>query len=400
MKLKGLYIIITALLVLSSTNQAVVATNFGGNSVNNGFVLAGFDDSTDDFDVEVWFVGTSAVSSGELTETDAGTYDVVSDASFTTITVKVNISGYTDWGVSYWEDGNETNGVDEEDFTLGQLILVIDGQASVVGNGYLNNAGSAFGLTQGDHTVTFLYAGKGPDGFEWASDTIIVRVREAAADFGAYTTAEVDLTVDVTDEAEAGTDFYVNATYLDPIWYSFYKNGDALNPTADIDVSYTAADAEGTLEGVTISGTVNSTGFDGLQVLGDEFVLGEDIDTVTSTVGHHFVLDAAGVAYLGDATPAKATIRTYDNQATYVGLLVLAEFGRTSIYFEGIRDHEGMNYGATGSFDFKIVTDGSQEISFETFTEEAPGFGAIEAAVGLFSLGVIAFVVPRLRKEN
>jgi hypothetical protein len=58
-----------------------------------------------------------------------------------------------------------------------------------------------------------------------------------------------------------------------------------------------------------------------------------------------------------------------------------------------------MNYGATGSFDFKIVVGGSAQIEFNNFTEESPGFGVIEAAVGLFSLGVIAFVVPRLRKE-
>jgi hypothetical protein len=412
-----------------------------------------------DFGVDIWWVGYSGLASSEISMDADGTYHFITDdpTSLNLVVLKTNISGYTCWG----NCSDTSLDMSEGELTVGQLFLIVDGLVSQVGSAYISSAGQSVGLIgYGTHVITLLYTGKDQaGGFQWGSDTIIIRVGSAEDKLGDYATVTAPFSHTLTDTAVANETIEANALPWEPIWSSYIKfDNYTVYNEVDVGLSGTA-DTDGTYYGfdssVSVSGMYNSTGFEGYQIDG----------IWNTTVGNAFVVDGTGVRYLDSSvtsvTLTDTVLTSYPEarQSTFVGVLVLADYGRywagNMPSWQAFADIEGLNYvynttnvdetsarwagggriEMDASFDFLEAMDGTtltissqakdveitntgtttttqtttdtstvvttstqpDETITSTITTESPGFGII---VSLLTIGVIAFAAPRLRREN
>jgi hypothetical protein len=361
---------------------------------------------------------------------------------------------------NYWEgDAKVQRNRDDALATVGQLYTIIDGVAEVESLAAYGDRNDIT-LSQGDHVVTFLYVGKDEaDGFLWASETIHIRVAKSEDAINKLGYFSVPLTTTITDaadtmitagtklEAEVLTWFFESEAFGVPFWIrdnlwaptgdlTIKYGKDPANPTQDLvlsdDSEINVASPDTVLD---ISGSVNSSGFEGYQMSGSWDV----------TKGHYFLMDAFGVRPLADATTAAlfttdAIVEGSELAKTYVGVLVLSEYGlqvdewcdtglpvtgfptggeagicysdweyvqQTSdavVAFDASFDFVHETFGVT-VFDNPIFGVTESSTSFSTSTKEAstiqvtkeePGFLLLTS---LLAVGVIAFVIPRFRRE-
>ncbi len=417
MKLKG-FLLIAALSALLLLGQSVAVTALN----DNGSIEADIIHSEKDFAIDIFFVGSGVPIPTAINEFD-GTYDFVSETSLTSLVVKANLQGYT----TVTDETNETLAE-----TVGQLFLIIDGVLSTVGPGYMYlETGALITLSQGTHVVSFLYVGNGNEGFQFASDSIIIRIAKSADDFDDLIIDEIDLDYQVTDKAVAGGD-WANPTpvYYEPIWDDWARDLDYTpennvgiyatsedNVTKFVDgISFDFGDAN---YKVLINGSVDTTGTDGysfqLNATDGDFIYDDDGAPVSATdlkttTGYLFLVDANGVTFIDDNTPttidviklpdANATGQAY----TYIGVLALADYGYWTDPWWGAHDLDGFTASGDGeieydySFDFVATLSGVYVA--DAIAAEAPGFQATETAFALVTLGVVAFLIPRFRKEE
>ncbi|MCY3414995.1 MAG: hypothetical protein INQ03_25315 [Candidatus Heimdallarchaeota archaeon] len=379
MKVLKLTLFASLFLLLASSSASLAASNsmdFEVNYINDGAAAS----------LDIYFVGESSLAQDEIAMSTYGTYDIVSSEPVL-LTVKVNITGYTMWTDIFNYTGTPT----EAFATAGQLDMVIDGSVSTVGAGYVSGSGGFVSLTGAyDHTVAFIYSLMAEDGtFSYATDSITVRIREAAADFGDFDVKDYALSYDVTDVAVAGEN--ISRAHTVPV-YGYQRN-------ATVEINECEVTVEGSTmnEEISIVGQIDSTG--SMDDATDEWV--------TSTIGRAFLFDAEGLHLIGDTAPTVAKVRYSgaNDTSTYIGVVVLGDAGIGYHYY----DHEGLRgtYGDTDnevdfefSFDFLSAMSGAWFIEgSETVIErtvDTPGF---EAALSFVSLAIIAYVVPRKFKK-
>ena len=349
---------------------------------------------------------------------------------------------------NHWEDSKSDRWT-----TAGQLYIIIDGTVNQLTTSNIGTAVTVV-MSQGTHVVSFLYIGMDGDGtMSWASDTIVIRVLKSADDFTRLGYQSSPVTFTLTDLAATTTTITTDPVIYDVDYSESLVRQITYGPTADLAYSYggnslvdggriNIADPGTTM---AISGTINSSGFDGYQAKGWSFDLTEDYPDIwthdetpsyTATTGHVFLIDALGphlasetdkiTYFTSDAVEATGNIAK-----TFVGLLVLSEFGYyyelnygDHACFDCPGDHDGFS-GSTdgeiafeGSFDFNPVLVGITVFddpnfgvtsittttetttgagSTSTKTVEEPGFRAL---ISLLALGIIAFAAPRFRREN
>jgi hypothetical protein len=443
-------------------------SSFGASAINNSSdrttpsvsPATHIDGAT--FSVDVSFVGKGSTEGQRINVSSDGTYhfiDPTADDGFNLVRLKTNITGYTCFG----DCTNSSLAADRTVFeaTAGSIFIIVDGNVLPAGAGYMSSSGSDVPIAGlGDHTVTFLYIGKDSVmGTVYAYETFIVRIATDEANLDPYVTSTTPITASVTDTAVANKYYNSSAVgYYDPSWSSWTKE-DFNQPTADVSVlrdgESTSQNVVDNLNGTTLSigGTINSTGFDGLQIVREQ----------NTTVGNAFFLDAAGITPLGDVTELTYYDNAYNpaacddpfNRITHVGVLVLADNGRwvqdavsyppwqtPFADFEGLNSvtdtlNSSITYKLNASMDYTYAVDSqgywfasgappagctitttttdiststsstttsivttstrTNDVTETTVKTESPGFGVI---VSLLSIGVIAFVAPRLRREN
>jgi hypothetical protein len=432
MRYKELLVLAISFLMLCSVSGTVA--QYGEGSIQGLDAVI----NDEDFDVKVIFVGTSATTQGKLNITSEGTYDIVSDSAFTSVAITLNISGFSDWTgqesqlIDFVRGGVANSGKD--DVIAGSLFVIVDNEVTPT-TSFVGASGATVVMARGDHTVTFIYASNTPTGFEWASDSVVIRIRNGTSpDFGSYETKALPLDLAVTDSAIPGRELLVTpSNYAFNGFsgaYEWFKNtSSGLEASTEVTVAYDQ-------ENIRIAGTVDSEGIDYYQAWGDGTATGYFDDfglngtfteqlPYTTKRGRTFLIDADGAHLLTGAEtlagPSTVTVRDENDVGeftpTYVGLVTLAPYGRTSAFIDTVTDYEGFTSGQgfKGSFDYVYDGDGAfltvpptyvTSLTTNTVTSTVlstggvPGFTSFEAIFGLISLGVIAFVIPRFRKEK
>lgn len=418
MKLKGLILIVamSALLLLS---QSVAVTALKND------VSMRIDDTLADkeFSVDIYFVGTSLLASGEITESVNGTYDVITQSALTSLVVKVNVSGYTTI-------------TDDNNITAPHLFLILDGELSVLGAGVLGSAGALIPMSVGTHTLSYLLVGNGNEGFQYASDTIIVRIGADADSFNDFIIETVPLVFDVSDEAVAGEEWTEdNPIYWDWGNWDWYRNFD-YTPVNDVEVWVTSEDNTTMLKdgtpfdfgeegySVLINGTIDTTGVAGLSAdwnftattpqagLDEGWPYGGSYvyPNLITTTGYQFLVDASGLTYIGSNVPTTIDVVKLPDEGaanqpfTYLGVLALADYGYMLDMWWGAHDLDGLTGSSDGTILYEYAFDFVATLSgvyvADAVAAEAPGFQATETAFALVTLGIVAFVIPRFRKEE
>jgi hypothetical protein len=370
------------LFLMLSSSQAVAVSN-----VNSVITPNALNDNAAP-NVLVTWVGTGPLTADEVALSEYGTYDVVTTTGNNNMLVKLNASGFEMYSDSLNASGYQTGG--DTFKMIGTLYCIIDGNM-FESSGFTASAGSNVALQGlGDHTVTFLYVIRTESGsLKYDSETIVIRTH-STDDFAAMNVRDFDLEYDVTDSAVAGEQIDMANVDVD-----YSRNVSILEDVrTKQDFSVEAVVNDGFLQAknfhsaVKISGTIDTTGSADFDLL----------NPVTSTVGNVFLIDATGAHLMSDSVNTVA-VRMSD---TFVGLLVLSDAGylidNSEPDFEGLVTG-GMGYN--GSIDFWGVLDGATlgDLVFSTEVD-TPGFSGMNAALGLLSLGIIAFVIPRRYKKN
>lgn len=401
---------------------------------NNSLKLNYFRGETSDFDVDVYFVGTGSVEQEKI-EPDAGIYRIKSNFAFTPITIKANITGYTSWnlgnvslmiaGVSRDASfGNQTA-------TFGQIYVFVDNTIRLVRGVELGIFGISVIIPQGDHTVSLLYIGKDEEkGMVYDHHDFTVQIRKEDEEFEEYMTRDVQLELKIVDEFEEGV---ISGEVI--VWSgepmfpmseieegipdkriifepmistsSFFDNGTDQLISRQMELLF----LNETGDKISIEGTVNTTGFDGLQVL----------QTWNTTKGIIFFMDASGLHEMGLQTIDKASIRQGTN---YLGVIAIAPYGlihKDIPCFDGslcegwtstpidweykVRDVEGLNASGDpvveidSSFDYIVTSDGvifsatfgETTVVTSTETEESDGFTLFVSMLSIFLIRIIIY---------
>ncbi len=385
------------MLVLLTSSQAIAATSINVSTFNEG----------EDYSTAITFVGTSALDSAEITKSEWGTYDVVSDNNIKQITFKVNFTGLTVRLDTANTTGMLNSTYTYEFNTVGQFNVIVDGNVISTG-AYTSPSGSIVTLNgYGDHIVTFVYYGYDASGnFVYASDAAIVRMRASASEFKSQFLIDIPFVSSYTDSAVAGQEVDNLENYVYTYWASedlYYitgKNGDRLldiEDKTDFKLSSYKDEETGNVNGIEFGGTIDSTGSKEI-VLDDLFPSKKDANNETvvdlakvkTTKGHVFVIDAKG-AHLDDGSiETISIINSADGQtglSTYVGAMVVPD---ADLWVAS--DWEGLPGG--DSYEFWSVLQGFYvpDAGEDSYTEVANG---LNATLAIFTLGVIAFVIPR-----
>ncbi len=274
-------------------------------------------------------------------------------------------------------------------------------------------------VTQGDHTISFLYIGKDEvEGLKWASDSFVVRVNPDPENLDPIITQTSPLSINLADKADNTSSLHVESAYFDLNVGSWFYQPYEYKVTGNVAVSYgdnqledidTIDYKDGNTE-FSISGVINSSGFDDYQF----------VHNYTATKGHIFLVDALGVQYLGN-NPTEITLRqTYpgSNQRaqTFIGMLVFAEYGRWHEGIDGIPDHDAMfgwwmdNFTYDASFDFisrsfgaMLMDEPSNIRSFVTATY-VTSITSINTETSIFKItefvsGILVIVIHKKRKS-
>lgn len=417
MKLKSFTIFALTFAILLTGQSAVAAST----NVTSDFSTDGW---ANGYDVDIYFVGTDGTTFGELDPVSEGFYFVESNATQTQVTIKANatgISGFYEEFVPYYDDPEMLGGS-----IVGQLFVVIDGDIAPAGIGALSDSGYKINLKQGTHTVTWLYINKGNDGMEYASDTVTIRVGAENVDFGGYTVVPTNF--DVEELAVAGLKWNASAPGVENE-YGFVNRGAAYSPVSDVNITYIGATTEQVEEGeisneydydneftLNVTGWVNSTGtydyaFD-FEAIAYPSYYPAFYRNRTTTVGYNFYADAMGLHYYtGDGSDEIEETYLYTMMngstivpATFVGVFTIADYGWQDGDFDGLGSTPSgssfdysidFGYTSSGAYFIDVVDD-----RYTVTVDEAPGFGALETAGGLFTLGIFAFIMPRLRKKE
>jgi hypothetical protein len=440
----------------SAINNTSDRTN---HSISSSTYLA---DET--FSVSIGFVGYGSTDGQRISLDADGSYHYVADDAdqgFNLVRLKTNITGYTCWGTC--TDSSITGDRSLWDATGGATYIIVDGNVLPAGFGYMSTSGGDVAISSiGDHVVTFLMIGKDEaDGVVYAQDTITIRIALSESDFIPLNVDSVSATTSVTDSATVHS-YNDSAVAFDSGYYSYWTKADQYRPTTEFALQQSGANVTGVLEGVDTSsdtfniwGAVNSTGFDGNQAIR------EQTSTIGNTFlydasGLTPLSDVTELSFFNNRYSDCNFIGSHFFTPTHVGLITFADNGRWikegvtyGPYQAHFADFEGLNriydsanfsnyYDLNASMDFAdnydvnpywfstetsadtpatcvstsftTTTNTSSTTTTETTTNtnsvdvtetsvktESPGFGVI---VSLLSIGVIAFVAPRLRREN
>ncbi len=360
--------------------------------VNEGIGFAYFDNSTRDFNVDIYFVGNTTLPGGQLpsggTEGGFDVYNYETDTAVPIVNVKFNYSGLI-----------TVNGSDAA------------GQAFVVSKNFLKMAtsggehtttGFAVPLSQGDNFVSVIYIAADESGnYHYAIDTVIVRVRADGNFNDKPTYKDGKVTFDVEDQFSEGSKYpldYPDFDYNDPVTDLSFKNYDG--ETIDGTAQATAFVQE---LGLNVTGSVNSTG---TVALDPDFLNGTD-----AVKGKLFYVDDYGVhdfpsEFNFTGGSLNATFKTFDTVAdaelggeSFLGMLTFAPNG----IFSG--DAENSDAEATYFSEFGATLDGASFFVVEgnvTVTTESTGSGSpinfAAVGFGLFSASLATYFVRRRKK--
>jgi len=435
--LKVVFIAAVLGFVLMTSQPAVIAAT---NSTTSSFTLdqaTGFDPSTSDFSVEVLSVGPNVLENATLE--DDNTYHIVSDDLFTLVRFRVAFSGYT----------MISNGSMDVAYG-GQLFVINNGVANVVGAAYSGSAGVDIPMDSQTNTITFLYIGwDETDGYVYASDTVVVRIGAVAEDLAnaGFEAVEVPVTSSATDTVDT-TATYDAAEFIASNWYSVYSKNELVEPTLDdLELAYTDASGDTfdigyntgqisiplddeNLGSFDIGGTYDTTGFLGPQAKGINYTKvllnyydadGQDLMPAYDGDATHpvesglaFLTDGDGLTLLGDATTATMYTSEEGRSASSVGVVAISGSGywdlAQAVYGGGI-DWDSVfsstfdastGEGIYGTVDIGINTlvgsfGAAIPAADATETIDSPGFTAL---LSLGSVAVIAYLAPRFRKEE
>jgi len=414
-KLTTLLLVSFLTVVLFSSQPAVIAST--SSNAHSQPKLSAFDSSTPDFNVTI--TGLKASPTGDYLTPAEGTnvYHIVTDSPLPTVRVFLDISGY----VSRLNSTNDGNAY------LGQLYVIVNGEVSIAGSGYLSSNGVDIALSTQDNVITFLYAAtKRTGGLIFAQDTVVVRTAKDESTLKAlpYHTKAIPVIDDTTDAAVGNTNpinttgnIYYNGGSVFARQFVFHPDVSGLSMTYTNGVGEKTSlpksnYVDGTVNGgnLTISGTYDSSGYSGPDTAGMNYTKFFNYETtVTSqprTTGFAFLIDSIGVHLMdGSSMMARFGTTTGDGSvASPIGVLVLANYGywdqQMDLYGYAGPDFDGLSSSFSafyGSVDF--VSSAYSSVMFSpqtTSSASAPGFGVVTA---LLSVAAVAYIAPRFKKD-
>ena len=316
------------------------------------------------------------------------------------------------------------------------------GQLYIINNGIVNKApkaaltsslGTDVTMSASENLITFLYLGKGDDGLHMAYDSVIVRVAPDAGDFDATPLSGVTMpvTFDATSQPITGafnasglmgytaTTGYTKQNEISPVKADFTAKLTTGKTTTDLTAQNNVFFSEVSSK-MTVSGTYTSSGFFGPQNKGYNYTTLEydgSQSTHTTTDGYVFFVGVNGVHEVdgtnGTDMMFLTTSATDAKVAAMLGILSVGDFGYWDVSMDAFGtvgpDWEGMPTGTAadgltgdniyGSVDFIVASTYYVMLAQSTVvsTVSSPGFGVV---LSLFSIGIVAYAAPRLRKEQ
>jgi hypothetical protein len=341
------------LILIAGQPHSVVAlqsTSGSGSSGIRDIFPDAFDAEEQDFFVNITFVGSDLFTAIDPVSPGSNVYEVERSSGIANLRLQANMSGYTCWGCQNTGDGIYTDDVVKPHF--GQLFFVVNGKATYLGSGFTGPAGLALTLGEGNNVVTILYAGKDENnGFVYAQDTIIVRVTRDLDTLPDVVEKTLSVDFDLTDQA-------LNKDVIRPApfavnYASYYSLDYTFTPTAnlnfvyqgaggDVDIAASNINAIGYSSGdsLSVSGTIDTSGFEGPQSYGYDlsvfpFDYNPSLGYQQVTQGNVFWFDANGLTHLDDlkatGVDAKLWYPAADGESTIntpMGVLLLADYGR------------------------------------------------------------------------
>jgi len=359
-----------------------------------------FINADSNFSVDIYYVGTDPTSDREIFAQPDGSFHIIDPLAgdLNLVRLKTNITGWTCWGdcidTNSTLDGIQTSAT--ANITVGQMFVLVDGQISQVGAGYAGERGADIAVSLGTHVVTYLYMGKDDNKITyWASDTVIIRVANSANEVEQpleYVTSSISINIKELATTSTIITFNPFCDINDP-WvhcYIEYQFVPTSNLTISLNGEEIAISDSFEMDSSTkfaISGTVNSTGFDGFQIE----------ESHNSTIGHTFLIDAAGIHDIANSpthvtffnTPfGSSAAKTIDFVETFIGVLTIGEYGRWHSGSDGRADHDGMSSTADGvqdfdaSFDYTTTIEGVTILDFEKHSAITSSITSTETLIG------------------
>ncbi|MCE7733798.1 MAG: hypothetical protein GPJ54_02900 [Candidatus Heimdallarchaeota archaeon] len=270
------------------------------------------------FNVTIEVVSGSIFSDKEIVPTGK-VYDVHTKNQLALLSVIAKFSGYTNWNLGNVTVPKVTQVIDlgNSTITIGQYFLMVDDNVRILSD-FTISQGIPLSLTLGDHIVTILYIGKDADlGTVFDHESIIVRVRAEGEEFEEYNLVDVPVNLQILDTFVEGT---VTANVIFETGQSMYRNI-AFEPTASTE-SFSINNEDyinydnvilptNNGHNMTASFIVNSTGFDGIQMMGEW----------EATQGITFFVDALGIH---EEIPESVSIH---NGLNYIGVYTFSPYG-------------------------------------------------------------------------
>jgi hypothetical protein len=435
--------------------MAAYDNNLGESIAPNGFLS-----TTQDYSVDIYSAGPSGLENYTAVSDDL--YHIESDNAVTMVRLSASVSGFNTYDnvemSGVWDDDNNENTTDvatskslNDVAYAGELYVIVNGKAARASASFLTGTGTDVPVVPGMNTVSLLYIGRDQDGsVTWASDTVNIRVFGSADDSSVATeTTVLNYKNSVTDLAVAAVAADEKMNITDLIYWNWGEHGKnkVFEPLMDIGASFE-------FDTIEFTGTTDTSGFHGAYHFENFNFTTSAYDgpaMVPRTAGVTLIQDLNGLQVMGDS--GTVTLLDSDDDFSTVSLVSLADYGTwdlnsdyygygvdwdgqfTSVGLSaegtaslntsdpeelGIAQGVGWASGFFGTNDFEVeewsisfkllekLTDTtatrtstvSQNVTVtgevDTDAAAAPGFGVV---VTLLSIGTIAYLTPRLRKE-
>jgi hypothetical protein len=340
------------------------------------------------------------------------------------------------------------------------MFVINNGEVNVAGGSWTGAAGVDVPMSARTNVITFLYVGyenttDGDSGYVFASDTVVVRVGSSLEDI-ANTEFEkvtnIPITMSATDLVDTDST-YDASDFITSNWYSgVYSKNLLVQPdlsglvmtytdgagddyvSSDDGSTYIVQAAEGNPGAVVVSGTYDTTGFLGSQAKGLNYSRALELYYMSQTDyseetdksiydgdathpamgGMIFWVDASGAQELKSGI--KGTMFSSKSQAnaqSQIAIVAIAPsgtwddnddvFGTAPLDWDGIVSSDllfgTIDFGiAAKSTTFGVVGISNAIETTETTTVQGtPGFTGLMAFMGV---GLIAYLAPRMRKEE
>lgn len=323
------------ILLMISLLIGLIPSNYAVNAL---ITLDYVNGNSSEFSVDIYFVGTSFIGENELfpvSNDPLPVYEHFTDnLALSVLTIKVNITGYTQWDFSNMTFPDFLNS--SESITMGQLFVILDNQITAVHYPEMDYQGLSINVPLGDHTATVLYIGKDEnEGIVYASDSIMIRNYPKGTKLVPLKFDAIQASI-IHEELFAEGEIRANITN----WYSFGEYGYSYDrrirfePTIDSKLFMDNGTEKDISEGdslfvskestseLVIKVKTNSTGVDGLQHL----------QKWNKTRGISFVYDMTGIH------PIDTSTLNLKNGNNYLGIITLSPYG---MWHKNITNGEG-----------------------------------------------------------